>query len=194
MIQILTDDYVQWQPEAQKRVELDLGCGKGGYLMSLAQMYPERLFLGADVMLGRLRKLQKKVDRNCFENIRLLRVNAVDLIGYILPDHSLYRIHVLCPDPWPKNRHRSKRLLSSEFLGRVATKLRADGILHIATDDENYFAFIAEAIAGLPHYISAPSALDDVKNVKTNFEQNFEDSGIRVRHMAFVLNNPSASF
>ena len=188
LIQILTDNYVQWQPEPQDRVELDLGCGKGGYLISLAQMYPERLFLGADVMLGRLRKVQKKVDRNCIENIRLLRVNALDLIGYILPDQSLYRIHVLCPDPWPKNRHRSKRLLSSEFLGRIAAKLCTDGILHIATDDENYFAFISEAIAGLPHYVNAPAALDDVKHIKTDFELKFEESGIRVKHMAFGIN------
>ena len=82
-----------------KDVELDLGCGKGGFAVALAQSHPERIILAADVMLGRLRKVRKKLNRAQAGNAYLLRVEARHLLGRILPDRCLARIHILCPDP-----------------------------------------------------------------------------------------------
>ncbi len=186
MLEILTGTYSCWAPpDGFAEIELDLGCGKGGFLLELAENYPDKLIIGADIMLGRLRKVKKKVDRRNLKNVRLLRVSAWPLIAYHLSDHSLHRIHILCPDPWPKARHRSKRLLTSEFLGRLAGKLTANGILHISTDDSEYFDFIEAAISPLACYSRDPSGIDDVKTIKTDFENDFEGKGIPVRHTVF---------
>jgi tRNA (guanine-N7-)-methyltransferase len=191
MIQILTDKYSRLiLSSSYAGIELDLGCGKGGFLLSLARIRPDRLIIGADVMLGRLRKVQRKVLKQNLSNVQLLRVNARDLIGYILPDRSINRVHVLCPDPWPKSRHRSKRLLTSEFLGRIATKIVPDGVLHISTDDAAYFSFIADAIAPLSCYTRTEESNADIKNLKTDFEMDFENQGVTVHHMVFRVIAP----
>ena len=168
-------------------IELDLGCGKGGFLLALAARYPSRLIIGADVMLGRLRKVEKKVKKRNLSNVRLLRVNAWDLVGYQLPDYSINRIHILCPDPWPKSRHRCKRLISSEFLGRLSTKIALGGTLHLSTDDVQYFSFIQSAISTLPCYESAPTSIDDVKDIKTDFEREFEKNEVVVNHCVYRI-------
>ncbi len=186
MIQILTGCYGRWNPPESNQIELDLGCGKGGYLLLLAKLFPERLILGADVMLGRLRKIQKKIDRGNIKNVQLLRVNAWNLIGYCLPDHTLSRVHILCPDPWPKARHRSKRLVTSEFLGRLAQKLIPGGTLHLSTDDDQYNTFMMDAIAQLPCYQKTNQGINDVIHCKTDFELRFEKIGLSVNHQVFV--------
>ena len=128
-------------------IELDLGCGKGGYLLELARRFPDRLIIGADVMVGRLRKIKRKAERRDLANVMLLRVEAWSLLP-LLPDGALDRIHILCPDPWPKARHRAHRLITSEFLGRLAGKLTATGVLHLATDNGPYLATMRAAMAG----------------------------------------------
>ncbi len=185
-IEVLTGEYRVWVPPAAGRaVELDLGCGRGGFLLDLAARYPERLVLGADVMLGRLRKVRNKARLRHLTNIGLLRANAWDLVGYLLPDGCLARVHLLCPDPWPKARHRAHRLVSSEFLGRLGAKLIPGGVLHLATDDAPYFADMQAAIAGLAGYVPAPAGIADVSDLQTDFERVFAREGKAVAHRAW---------
>ncbi|HCN07753.1 MAG TPA: hypothetical protein DIT01_07445, partial [Lentisphaeria bacterium] len=103
-LSILTGEYERLRlAAAHDAIELDLGCGKGGYLLELARRFPDRLIIGADVMLGRLRKIKRKAERRGLDNVMLLRVEAWSLLP-LLPDGVLDRIHILCPDPWPKAR------------------------------------------------------------------------------------------
>lgn len=136
-------------------------------------------------MLGRLRKVLRKVERQKLSNVALLRVSAWDLIGHTLPDHGIHRIHILHPDPWPKARHRSKRLVTSEFLGRVATKLVPGGTLHFSTDDDPYVSFVQDAIRSLDCYEPDATAIAEIADIKTDFELEFEKAGKRATHLAF---------
>ena len=81
------DDFLDISP--WKRAELDLGCGSGGFSISLAGANPETLVLAADVMVSRLRKVEKLKNRAGLKNLELLRVEARHLTGRILPDASL---------------------------------------------------------------------------------------------------------
>jgi tRNA (guanine-N7-)-methyltransferase len=193
MLHVLTDEFHAWEEAGvrspqlrQGPAELDLGCGKGGFLLQLAERYPERLILGADIMIGRLRRLQKKVDRCELRNVELLRADAGSLVARMLPDESLSRVHILCPDPWPKKRHRVNRLVSSEFLGRLSRKLIPGGILHLATDDVPYFERMQAAIAPLPHFAPAANGIEDIADIRTDFELQWLGQGIPVQHMAFA--------
>ena len=189
MLRILTSCYSTLELGTKfSEVELDLGCGKGGFLLALAARYPSRLVIGADVMLGRLRKVERKANRRNLLNTLLLRVNAWDLIGYQLPDHSINRVHILCPDPWPKSRHRSKRLVSSEFLGRLSTKIAHGGLLHLSTDDTQYFSFMQSAISTLPSYERLQIYMDDISDIKTDFEIEFEKNDVSVNHCVYRIN------
>lgn len=186
-IEILTSDYRYLDLSLNNCfVELDIGCGKGGFSRALAERYPEHLILSADLMLGRLRKLQKKIHISVLSNIHILRVEAWHLIGYILPDSSITRVHILCPDPWPKSRHRAHRLLSSEFLGRLSRILAPDAVFHFATDDNNYFDSALNIISGSGIFSRDDTKIADIADIKTDFEKRWEKYGRAVKHAGWV--------
>ena len=168
--------------------ELDLGCGKGSFTTALAERYPERHIFAADIMIGRLRKLAKRADRMGLKNMELLRVEAGLLINCLLPPKSLDRIHILCPDPWPKQKHKGHRLMSSEFISRLALILKDGGTFHFSTDDKPYFAS-ATKVVELSNLFEENnlSLIDDVQDIKTDFERLWESTGKSVSHAAWKL-------
>lgn len=169
-----------------ERVELDLGCGSGGFSIKLAGDNPRTLVLAADVMLGRLRKVEKLGKRAGLQNLELLRVEGRHLTGRILPDGCLDRIHILCPDPWPKYKHKGNRLMSSEFMMSLRRILKPDGVLHFATDDPRYMNAALENIVSSGLFRQLPdSALADVASYKTEFEMDWLAVGRTVPHVAF---------
>ena len=186
ILEIYTNRWVRIEPDFGDRfVEIDLGCGKGGFLLQLAERYPERQIIGVDVMIGRLRRVAKKIRNRGLDNAMLWRCGGAELSSYLLPDNSIDRIHILNPDPWPKEKHRARRLVQSEFLGRLRSKLKIGGVLHLSTDDAPYFAFMGDAIRELPFYESDPEAIADIEDLKTDFELEYLAEGKPVPHVAF---------
>jgi tRNA (guanine-N7-)-methyltransferase len=167
-------------------VELDLGCGKGAFTTDLAERYPDRLIYAVDVMLGRLRKLCKRNLRYGVENMQLLRAEAWYLVGAALPDKSIDRLHLLCPDPWPKEKHKGNRLVSSEFLGRLHNKLKKNGVFHFSTDDEPYYKQAAKTIAESNLFKKDDTQIADILDIKTDFEEKWNDQGLSVNHCAWI--------
>lgn len=187
-IRVLTGTYLSLAPSfnSASSVELDLGCGKGGFAAALGKTFPDRRILAADVMIGRLRKLVRRLDREGVENVEPLRVEARRLVCKLLPDQCVRRLHVLCPDPWPKKRHRGHRLVCSDFLGQVNRVLKPGGTFHFATDDDRYFDAVADLAAKLPKWRRDDSAIADLAGLKTDFETRWLDQGRRVRHAAWT--------
>ncbi len=179
----LLDEVIR--PAPGQRVELDLGCGSGGFTVRLAESKPETLVFGADVMLGRLRKVEKLGKRTGVSNLELLRVEARHLISLIAPDSYFDRIHILCPDPWPKHKHKGNRLMSSDFMMQLNRVLKKNGILHFATDDPNYMESTRRNLETSALFEYAPrEVLDDVKDFKTDFEKDWLAIGRSVPHIA----------
>jgi tRNA (guanine-N7-)-methyltransferase len=182
---ILTDCYCRYETAKEVCHELDLGCGKGGFTRELSSKYPERRILAADIMIGRLRRLEKRIKATGISNIALLRIDAWNLIGYTLPDESLDRIHILCPDPWPKARHKQYRLLSSEFIGRMLRVLKKNGAVHFATDDRNYFESVEKLFRRNSSYVREDSLIADIAVIRSDFEKKWESEGTGVTHAAW---------
>lgn len=167
-------------------VELDLGCGKGGFSIAIARTFPDRTVLSADVMLGRLRKVQKLARRESLANIRLLRVEARHLVSIMIPDSFLDRIHILCPDPWPKHKHKAHRLLSSDFMMQLNRVLKPGGVFHFSTDDAPYMGTVSGLVAESGLFEPAgKEAIEDVLPFKTEFETDWLAMGRKVPHAAW---------
>ena len=96
--------------------------------------------------------------------------------------------YFLCPDPWPKKRHRKNRLLGSEFLGRLSVKLKKGGILHLGTDHKPYYEEMLQAIGNMQEFTESPDAISDVSDIKTDFERRFAEQGKPVHHQAWHVN------
>jgi tRNA (guanine-N7-)-methyltransferase len=183
-IQILTEYKKIDLPE--RFVELDIGCGKGSFTASLAEKYPDRHILAADVMIGRLRKLNKRVNRMELGNMELLRVEAGALINYFLPPGSINRIHILCPDPWPKAKHKGHRLISSEFISRLTVVLKHNGVFHFSTDDEPYFKSAVKIVEVSGLFETRDfSLIEDIRDIKSDFERIWESKGKAVHHISW---------
>lgn len=129
-----------------RALEVDLGCGDGSFLMEMARVHPERDFLGVERLLGRVRKVCKKIRRRGLENARVLRLDSRYVVEWLLPEASVSRLHLLCPDPWPKLRHHRRRLLQLEFLAAVRKALVPGGEFLFMTDHEEYFQWAAEKV------------------------------------------------
>ena len=100
-------------------------------------------------------------------------------------DKEWDRIHILCPDPWPKHKHKGTRLMSSDFMMQLNRVLKIDGILHFATDDPNYLESTRRNLETSALFEYAPQeVLDDVKDFKTDFEKEWLAIGRTVPHIA----------
>ena len=166
-------------------VELDLGCGAGSFTAELARRYPERTVLAADVMVGRLRKLVKRCDRLKLGNLEVCRTEARHLVALMLPDGALDRLHLLCPDPWPKGRHRSHRLLASDFTAQLHRVLKQDGVFHFSSDDEYYCDAVRRVIAASNLFAECPEAIADLTDIRSDFELRWNAEGKPVHHVAY---------
>ncbi len=193
-INILTDRYVTLDElmsvPAGVSVELDLGCGSGDFSLGLAKKYPERLVFAADIQLNRIRKTASRCERAGLTNVRYFRVEARYFLTVVLPDSALDRIHIICPDPWPKNRHRSHRLIASDFTAQICRVLKPDGVLHFATDDPDYRVNAEKILQESGLLVRADDdRVADVSEIKTEFERQWLASGKTVFHTAWIRNN-----
>jgi tRNA (guanine-N7-)-methyltransferase len=124
---------------AVQPLEVDVGCGRGRFLIARARRHPGTNFLGIDQFLLRLRKIDRKAVQENLTNVRLIKGNALPMLGR-LPEGSISACYVFFPDPWPKRRHHRRRLVSRAFADLMIAKLSPRGRLHLCTDHPEYFA------------------------------------------------------
>ncbi len=187
MISILTNGYSQPDiPGGYGCVEWDMGCGRGGFTLALAKRYPERLVVASDVMLGRLRRLDAKVERQGLGNVMLLRAESSQAVRFQIPPRSIDRLHVLCPDPWPKDKRKARRLVCTAFLCMLPRVLKKGAVLHMSTDHMPYWEDWCGMLKGLPFFREQPDAISDVSDIRTDFERQWQEEGKEVRHLSFI--------
>lgn len=119
-------------------VVLEIGPGMGETTAQLAQGRPEADHLAVDVYKPGLAQLIMRVEDLGLTNLRLLRGDAVQLLSEHVPEGSLDEVRIFFPDPWPKKRHHKRRLVQSGVVALVASRLVPGGVLHLATDWEDY--------------------------------------------------------
>ncbi len=137
-------------------VDLDIGCGKGGFLVARALAHPGTCFIGIDKKQSRIMKVERKALRAGATNIRLIRAEAEDIVSRLLPPCSLSACYLFFPDPWPKRRHHHRRLFDASFTDSLARTLAARGTIHVATDHAEYFEGISGILFSDPRFAPAP--------------------------------------
>jgi tRNA (guanine-N7-)-methyltransferase len=127
-------------------LEVEIGAGKGAFIIERARAFPERDFLAVELPLPVARVLAVRVSRSELPNIRVLRADARSLVGFLLPDRIVSAYHVYYPDPWPKARHAKHRLFSPHFVAGLARTLVDEGLLYVATDVEPWADYMFSAL------------------------------------------------
>jgi tRNA (guanine-N7-)-methyltransferase len=158
-----------------RAVHLEIGFGGGEHLARRAAEDSAVGFIGCEAFVNGVGKLMAAIERDDLHNIRLWDDDAQDVVDW-LPAASIERVYVLYPDPWPKRRHRKRRFLSVDMLGRLARIMCSGAKLHFATDVDDYAAFVLARVARLPALAWTAERADDWRHpwpgwTSTRYEQ-----------------------
>jgi tRNA (guanine-N7-)-methyltransferase len=164
-------------------LEVDLGCGDGRFTLEMAERYPERNFLAVERLLGRVRKVCRGAGKRGLENVRVLRLETLYTLEWLFPEDCVDRLHLLCPDPWPKAKHHRRRLLQEPFLKAALRVLKPGGELLFKTDHDEYFDWSEEQLEAFPQLEKQPWEDEDFFYPKTDFQLQWEREGKRLQKL-----------
>lgn len=168
---------------------LEIGFGMGGSLLQMAQAAPEKNFIGIEVHRPGVGKLLHDMADAGVDNIRVYCDDAVDVLKACIADDSLDAVQIFFPDPWHKKRHNKRRLIQPEFVQLIRRKLKAGGVLHAATDWQDYAEHILATLQAAENFRNCAGegyAPRPDYRPKTKFEQRGERLGHGVWDIIFA--------
>lgn len=167
-------------------LEIDVGCGDGGFLLDLAAAHPERNFLGLEKLLGRARKVVRQAARRGLTNVKALQIDSPYAVRHLLPPGGISRLHLLFPDPWPKAKHAKNRLVQPAFCQDVHRLLGPGGEWLFKTDHPEYFAEAVATIQASGLFTATHWPTDCFPYPLTDFERQWLAAGKTIQSARFT--------
>lgn len=171
--------------DESRPLEIEVGCGKGGFLTRRAATMPDCEFLGIERMKCRVESFARKARFLGLSNAHVCRLEALYTFHYLLPAHHARRVYVFFPDPWPKRKHHSHRLFGPRFLAALHRVLAEGGKIEFATDHEEYFHVVEECFAAEAGRYRRVEPMPRPPEVWTEFEKLFRGKGMAVYSAAW---------
>lgn len=165
-------------------VEIDVGCGRGLFLYNESLAHPERNYLGIEIDYKEGRRTATRLKKRAAPNARVLGGDVHEAFAKFVPPGSVAVVHVYCPDPWWKRKHRKRRVFTDAFVTRVAEVLEPAGVLSAASDVPDYFEIIRSLMDHDPRFeaIAVPAVLPGhAEDYRTSFEKKARERGQAVQ-------------
>ena len=165
-------------------IHLEIGMGKGQFLLNMAKKYPNINFIGVERYTGVLARAINKINKEDIKNIRVINIDAIKLAEVF--DKEIDTLYLNFSDPWPKKRHAKRRLTSDDFLKVYDCIFKNDNLIIQKTDNTGLFE---SSIISLSTYgykiedISLDLASTDKENVMTEYEEKFTNLGIKINYL-----------
>ena len=166
---------------------LEIGYGMGRSLADMAETDPDKDFIGIEVHRPGVGALLMEIEQRGLTNLRSYCDDAVDILKLCIPDGSLERVQLYFPDPWHKKKHHKRRIVQPDWVALVGRKLRPGGVLHMATDWENYAEHMMEVMAGTDGFKNQAGAGQFAPRPAWRPETKFERRGAGLRHGVWDL-------
>ncbi|BET60374.1 tRNA (guanosine(46)-N7)-methyltransferase TrmB [Geobacter sp. 60473] len=131
---------------------LEIGCGIGDFIARTAIDHPTTNFIAIDYYNKGCLKTCSRLERHGITNVRVVRAEARQFIVERIPKGSLAAVYINCPDPWPKKRHRKRRLVNMQFVRFIRDYLTPGGDFFFATDFDDYGEDVAAFMPQMPGY------------------------------------------
>ncbi len=159
-------------------VHIEVGAGKGTFLLNQAGAQPGNNFLGIERARKYYRYAVDRIGRWGLTNVRIIRTDAAAFLADFVPDNSVECFHIYFPDPWPKKRHHKRRFICPANLEHLVRCLKTGGQLKIATDHADYFEVIKTVLTARTEKLQEidflPTAGAEASEwVGTNFERKY---------------------
>lgn len=169
---------------------LDVGFGSGDSLISLAQQRPDINFLGVEVYRPGIGSVLIKLEQKQIDNVRVINMDALQLLKENIADDTFAGVMVWFPDPWPKTRHHKRRLVQENFLVELSRVMQHQAILHLASDWQPYIKFMlthVEVVKTFSRLHGCRNTLN-LQRPHTRFEQRGLRKGHKVTDLIYQLN------
>lgn len=178
-------------------VEVEVGTGRGLFLVNAGTTYPATNFLGIEYDYKEARRAARRLQKRELTNVRVLGADATIVLPRFLPDACAQALHVYFPDPWWKRRHKRRRVFNAEFLNQAARVLVPNGLLHAWTDVEEYFGVMTELVAAHRAFAPLPppperEAAHDM-DYHTSFERKKRQLGLPIFRARWIRRPQTAS-
>jgi tRNA (guanine-N7-)-methyltransferase len=175
-------------------LELEIGCGRGMFLANESTGRPEANFIGLEVA----KKVAQLAAFRCHNagasNVRVLVMDARKFLA-LAPNATLVAVHIYFPDPWWKRRHRKRRIVAPDVLSQLQRVLTPGGVVHLATDVEEYFRSMEKTFANFPAFSRAeprpPRPGGHDLDYLTHFERKFRTAGKWIGRACYILTGPT---
>lgn len=168
-------------------VHLEIGFGNGQTLTHMAAANPETNYLGVEVHRPGVGNVLLQIEERSLKNVRVICQDAVELVNDHLPDEGLAAIYIFFPDPWHKKRHHKRRLIQPEFVTSLRQKLKANGILHLATDWEDYAMHMQDVMQQVDGFENLAGEGNFSERPDYRPITKFEQRGLRLGHGVWDL-------
>ncbi|MFT7227894.1 MAG: tRNA (guanine-N7-)-methyltransferase [Methylophilaceae bacterium] len=164
---------------------LEIGFGMGDATAKIAQTLPDHDLLAVEVHAPGVGALLKLIEEEDIDNIRIIQHDAVEVLNNMLADASLDGVHIFFPDPWHKKRHNKRRLIQSEFVKLLCSKLKVGAYLHVATDWGEYAEWVLDVLQAEPQLKNTAETYAEKPSYRPLTK--FENRGIKLGHGVWDL-------
>jgi tRNA (guanine-N7-)-methyltransferase len=173
----------------REAVRLEIGFGGGEHLVAEAGAFPDTGFIGCEPYVNGMAKILTQIEAHNIGNIRLFAGDAAELLAW-LPPHSLKRIDLIHPDPWPKRRHWKRRFVQDATVAAMARALEPEGEFRFVSDIDDYSAWTLAHLSRSPDFAwTAERAVDWLKPwddyTMTRYGAKAEREGRRAAYLRF---------
>ena len=176
--------------ESDSRIELEVGSGKGLFMIGTAAAVPDSVFIGLELAAKFAALAQKRLEEANVPNGRFFCCDAIEVMCRDIPEGRLNAVHVYFPDPWWKARHKKRRVLNERMLVAIERALVPGGTLHFWTDVVDYYESTLELIAEVtklqgPIFVDEPSSEHNM-DYRTHFERRTRLNGLPVYRCQYI--------
>lgn len=171
----------------KREVIFEIGFGMGQSLFEMAALNPNAFFIGVEVHRPGVGTLINSAEEAGLNNIKVFCEDANIVLKQSISDQSLDRINIFFPDPWHKKRHNKRRLIQSQFIKLLYTKLKPGGLLHLATDWQDYAEQMMAVMTDANGFSNIEGSQQFHQNTSMRPKTKFEKRGERLGHGVWDL-------
>ncbi|MDF7667071.1 tRNA (guanosine(46)-N7)-methyltransferase TrmB [Orbaceae bacterium ESL0727] len=173
--------------DPNQKITLEIGFGMGASFIEMARQSPETHFLGIEVHRPGVGACLMAAEAAKLTNVNVMCHDAVEVLENMIPDNSLDKVQIFFPDPWHKARHNKRRIIQPEFVALIYKKLKSGGVLHLATDWQNYAEHMLAVLTQAAGFKNLSNRGDYVPRPVDRSVTKFEKRGQNLGHGVWDL-------